>query len=92
MEFEVAIPSPLRSYTKGAQTVLVAVATPVPTLHALLDALDRDYPGIRFRVFDERQHLRPHIQVFVNATVQRDPASELPPRAKVMFVAALSGG
>jgi hypothetical protein len=61
-------------------------------LHALLDALDRDYPGIRFRVFDEQQQLRPHIQVFVNAVVQRDPASQLPPDAKVMFVAALSGG
>jgi molybdopterin converting factor small subunit len=92
MEFDVAIPSPLRSYTKGAPTVRVAVATPLPTLRALLDALDRDYPGIRFRVFDEQRQLRPHIQVFVNSVVQRDPASELPPGAKIMFVAALSGG
>jgi hypothetical protein len=92
MDFDVAIPSPLRSYTRGAPSVRVAVPDPVPTLHALLDALDRDYPGIRFRVFDEQQQLRPHIQVFVNAVVQRDPASQLPPDAKVMFVAALSGG
>jgi molybdopterin synthase sulfur carrier subunit len=92
MQFDVAIPSPLRSYTGGSPQVHVAVPVAAPTLRALFDALDRDYPGIRFRMFDEQEQLRPHIQVFVNAVVQRDPASELPPGAKVMVVAALSGG
>ena len=92
MEFEVAIPSPLRSYTGGAASVRVGVPAATPTLHGLLDALDRDYPGIRFRMFDEQEKLRPHIQVFVNALVQRDPVAELPAGAKVMIVAALSGG
>jgi len=91
MEFYVAIPTPLRSYTGGAEDVRVAVPSP-PTLRALVDALDRDYPGIRFRMFDEQERLRPHIQVFVNALVQRDPAATLPAGAKVMVVAALSGG
>ena len=92
MEFEVAIPSPLRSYTGGAGSVRVAVRAAAPTLRGLLEALDQDYPGIRFRMFDEQEKLRPHIQVFVNALVQRDAAAELPAGAKVMIVAALSGG
>jgi hypothetical protein len=41
---------------------------------------------------DEQGKLRPHIQVFVNARVQRDPGAVLPPAAEVMIVAALSGG
>ena len=43
-------------------------------------------------MLDEQGALRPHIQVFVNAAVQRNPAAILPPHADVMIVAALSGG
>jgi sulfur-carrier protein len=92
MEFPVRIPSPLRSYTGGAERIRVAVTLPQPTLADLLAALDADYPGIRFRIFDEQEKLRPHVQMFVNGTVQRDPAARLGPGADIMIVAALSGG
>jgi sulfur-carrier protein len=92
LEYRVAIPSPLRSYCSGASAVTVACAGRHPTLSDLLAGLDSAYPGIRFRMLDEQGKLRPHIQVFVNAAVQRDPAALLPPSADVMIVAALSGG
>ena len=92
MEYRVAIPSPLRSYCKGAAGVTVACAVSDPTLGDLLAGLDAAFPGIRFRMQDEQGKLRPHIKVFVNASVQRDLASLLPANADVMIVAALSGG
>ena len=92
MEFHVAIPSPLRSYCNGASAVTIACASASPTLGDLLVGLESAHPGIRFRMLDEQGKLRPHIQVFVNATVQRDPNAHLPEKADVMIVAALSGG
>ena len=92
MDFHVAIPSPLRSYCNGASKVTIACASASPTLGDLLAGLESAHPGIRFRMQDEQGKLRPHIQVFVNATVQRDPNASLPAEADVMIVAALSGG
>lgn len=91
----VRVPSPLRSYTSAAE---VAVAVPVlapelpPTLGGVLAALDGAYPGIRFRMIDEQGHVRPHIKLFVDATLTRDLATPLPAGSSVMIVAALSGG
>ena len=62
------------------------------TLGDALVALDIPYPGISFRRIDERRHLRPHIQIFVNGSVQRDLTAPLPEPVDVMIVAALSGG
>jgi hypothetical protein len=90
--FHVAIPSPLRSYTGGRADVTVAVPAAEPTLADLFAALDAAYPGIRFRMQDEAGNVRPHVQVFVNATVERNPAARLPANAEVMIVGALSGG
>jgi sulfur-carrier protein len=91
-DFRVAIPSPLRSYCDGAAAVTIACASDRPTLGELLLDLDSAHPGIRFRMVDEQGKLRPHIKVFVNASVERNPGALLPPRADVMIVAALSGG
>lgn len=92
MKFRVEIPSPLRSYCDGAAAVTIACAAKAPTLGDLLAGLESAHPGMRFRMQDEQGKLRPHIQVFVNAAVQRDPNAFLPPKADVMIVAALSGG
>lgn len=90
--YSVAIPTQLRSYTAGAAHVRVAVASPVPTLAEALAALDAAYPGIGFRMVDEAGHVRPHIQIFVNGKVERNPAANVPPNANIMIVGALSGG
>jgi len=92
LDIRVAIPSPLRSYCDGAAAVMIACAASNPTLGDLLADLDSAHPGIRFRMLDEQGKLRPHIKVFVNAAVERNPDALLPPHADVMIVAALSGG
>ena len=71
---------------------MIACSTESPTLGDLLAELESAYPGMRFRMLDEQGNLRPHIKVFVNAAVERDPTALLPAGAEVMIVAALSGG
>jgi molybdopterin synthase sulfur carrier subunit len=90
--FPVAIPSQLRSYTGGAARVAVAVANDPPRLRDVFASLDAAYPGIRFRMIDEAGRVRPHVQVFVAAKAQRDPAALLNAGDEIMIVGALSGG
>jgi molybdopterin synthase sulfur carrier subunit len=84
----VFIPTPLRSYTKRAATVEAEGAT----LAALLVDLDRRYPGIRFRMIDEQDRIRPHIRIFVNQQQVFDLATPLAPADDVQILQALSGG
>lgn len=90
--FNVAIPTVLRSYTGGAARVEARVEAKEPRLRDVFAALDAAYPGIRFRMVDEAGRVRPHIQVFVGMSVQRDPGARLEPGDEVMIVGALSGG
>ena len=86
---KVRIPNPLLSYTNQARTVDAEGAT----LDALTRDLDRQYPGIRFRIIDEHQRVRRHIKLFVNRDqADDDLATPLGPGDEVMIVAALSGG
>jgi molybdopterin synthase sulfur carrier subunit len=84
---QVLIPGALRSYT-GASRVEAAGAT----LGELLADLERQFPGIRFRVLDEQQRLRPHMRVFVNGLGVHDLGLALRPVDDVAIVQALSGG
>lgn len=90
--FRVAIPTPLRSYTAGAADVTVTTAADPPRLADVFAALDAAYPGMRFRMVDEAGRVRPHVQVFVDAKIERNPAAVLAPGAAIMIVGALSGG
>ena len=84
---KVLVPSALRSYTGTPQ-----VDATGETLLALFADLDRRYPGLRFRVVDERQQLRPNMRVFVNGLNVRDLGQALQPDDFVAVVLALSGG
>lgn len=84
---KVLIPSPLRSYT-GCSWVDADGAT----LGALLDDLDRRYPGIRFRMIDEQDRMRRHVRFFVNGEATFDLALPIAPTDEVCIVQALSGG
>ena len=90
--FSVAIPTVLRSYTQGAARVEVAVDADPVRLRDVFAALDRLYPGIRFRMVDESGKVRPHIQVFVGTAVERNPDAFVRPCDEIMLVGALSGG
>ena len=85
---KVVLPTPLAEYTAGRREVEAQGAT----LDALLGDLDRRYPGIRFRVVDEQDAIRPHIKIFVNRALERRLARALAADDEVLVVAALSGG
>ena len=86
---KVRIPNPLLSYTNQARVVDAHGAT----LDDLTRDLDRQFPGIRFRIIDEHHRVRRHIKLFINATQANDDlASPLADGDEVMIVAALSGG
>jgi molybdopterin converting factor small subunit len=68
------------------------VDLPGASLGAVLDALDGRFPGVKFRIVDERGCLRRHINLFVNEDLVTDLARPLVPSDEVMIVAALSGG
>jgi molybdopterin converting factor small subunit len=84
---KVLIPGALRSYTGLAQAEGVG-----ETLDALFADLDRRYPGLRFRVVDEQNQLRPNMRLFVNGLGVRDLRHALKPDDAVAIVLALSGG
>ena len=84
---KVLIPSPLVSYTKARQ-----VEAEGATLGQLLAELDRRYPGLRFRMIDEKDAMRRHIRFFVNGEQAFDLARPLRPSDEVQIVQALSGG
>jgi molybdopterin converting factor small subunit len=84
----VLIPSPLRSYTAGRDWVEADGGT----LGAVLDDLDRRFPGIRFRMIDEQQAMRRHIRFFVNGAQTFDLATPLRAADELCIVQALSGG
>ena len=84
---KVRIPSPLPSYTESTE-----VAASGATLAELLLDLDRQFPGLRFRVIDELDRLRPHMRLFVNQQPVRDLAHPLASTDRVQIVQALSGG
>ena len=96
MRLTVLVPGLLRSYTAGAERVELEVAATTgagaPTLADGLGALDRAFPGLRFRIVDEQGRIRPHIKLFVDGGQARDPAAPLPATATLMIVGALSGG
>jgi hypothetical protein len=85
----VRIPGLLRSYTEGA--VAVELAAPA-TLDEALRALDVRFPGLRFRIIDEQDAIRPHIKLFVDGELARDLAAAIPAARELMIVGALSGG
>ena len=85
---KVNLPTPLTDYTDGKRDV-VAIGN---TVDKLLHDLDRQYPGIRFRMIDEQGRVRPHIKLFVDRELQRDLGFLLTPQSEIMIVAALSGG
>ena len=85
---KVRVPTPLRSYT-GLRANVEADGD---TLSAVLDDLDRRYPGMRFRIVDEQDQLRQHMSIFVRGERTRDLAMRLDDVDEVVIMQALSGG
>ncbi len=84
----VRIPTPLRSYTGNAARVGAKGAT----IAELVADLDRQYPGLAFRIVDEQDQLRPHIVVWIGQDRCRDLSRPLAGVDEVTIMQALSGG
>ena len=85
---KVLIPTPLHSYTASRSLVDATGAT----LDAVTRDLDRQFPGIRFRVVDEQERIRPHVKFFVNRVQVTDLATPVRPSDEVAIIQAFSGG
>ncbi len=85
---KVIIPSPLLSYTNQQKEVEAVGGT----VNELLEDLNRSYPGIRFRMIDEQDAIRPHMKIFVNGEQVFGLKSLLKPGDEVHILQALSGG
>lgn len=84
----VHVGSILHSYTGGMSRV---EADGVSLTDVLAD-LDRRYPGLRFRVIDEQDHIRPHIRIFVGETPAAGLEAAVGEHDEVHILGALSGG
>lgn len=84
----VRVASPLRSYTAGA----AQVSAHGQTVGGVLSDLERAHPGMRFRMIDEQDRIRPHIRIFINQREVKSLAETLSPKDEVHLICALSGG
>ena len=85
---KVLLPTPLAGYTANRREVEAGGAT----LADLFDDLDRRYPGIRFRMIDEHDRIRPHMRLFVNSSEARELSAAVHAGDTVHVICALSGG
>jgi sulfur-carrier protein len=91
MSLKVVIPTPLRKFTSGADTVQIEAST----VQEVLDNLDSKYPGIRASVCDERGSLRRFINIYLDGEDVRfleNLATPVTDGAEVAIVPAISGG
>jgi sulfur-carrier protein len=84
---KVLIPSPLLSYTGTSR-----VSATGRTLDEVLRDLDRQFPGLRFRVMDEQGRLRRHLRFFLEGEQVFDLGTALAEHQELIIVQALSGG
>jgi molybdopterin converting factor small subunit len=84
----VLIPSQLHAYSGGRSRVEAVGAR----LLDVLDDLDRRFPGLKFRVVDEQDRIRPHMRLFIGRTAARDLTSPIEDGDELMIFGALSGG
>jgi len=84
---KVIIPSQLLSYTRRVELQVEG-----GTVAEVLAALDRQFPGLRFRIIDEQNEIRPHIRIFVNQEYARSLEFALKPEDEIRIIGAISGG
>jgi molybdopterin synthase sulfur carrier subunit len=62
MPVNVRIPTPLRKLTKEKDIVQASGAT----IQEIIDGLEKEYPGLKERICDERGELRRFVNVYLN--------------------------
>jgi molybdopterin synthase sulfur carrier subunit len=91
MSLKVVIPTPLRKFTAGAESVQVEAKT----IQEVLDNLESKYPGIRGSLCDEKGGLRRFINIYLDGEDVRfleNLATPVTDGAEIAIVPAISGG
>ena len=91
MSLKIVIPTPLRKFTSGAESVEVDAGT----VGQVLDNLDSRYPGFRASVCDETGSLRRFINIYIDGEDVRfleNLSTPVTDGAEVAIVPAISGG
>lgn len=84
---KVFIPTPLRSYT-NEKSVVTANGK---TVSELLEDLNHEFPGIRFRIVNEQDQIREHIKIFIGSELASN-LSERTNQEDIHIICSLSGG
>jgi len=87
----VVVPVALRSRTGNRSRVTV----PSGTVREVIEALDRDYPGLRFNLCYETGELRTFVNIFVNNDHVRylqGLDTPVPPGATLFVLQSVAGG
>ncbi|HVM99939.1 MAG TPA: MoaD/ThiS family protein [Caulobacteraceae bacterium] len=84
----VLVPSQLHAYTGGVSRLEAEGAA----IADVLDDLDRRFPGLKFRIIDEQDRVRPHMRLFVGKTAARDIRAPVSDGDELLIFGALSGG
>jgi len=91
MSVRVRVPTPLRKFTHGADEVSAQGGT----MRALMDDLERSYPGIKERICDETGKVRRFVNVYVNGDDIRflqNLETSLKDGDNISIVPAIAGG
>ena len=85
------IPTPLRPYTEGQSTIELDGKNIAAVLSQLVD----EFPAVRPYIFDERDQLRPYVNMFLNGEDVRNLQGDKTPVGKddkVRIVPSIAGG
>jgi molybdopterin synthase sulfur carrier subunit len=91
MSVRVRVPTPLRKFTNGADEV----AAQGSNVRALVDDLEKKYPGIKERICDETGKIRRFVNVYVNGDDIRflqNLETSLKEGDNISIVPAIAGG
>ncbi|MCQ9208400.1 MAG: MoaD/ThiS family protein [Omnitrophica bacterium] len=91
MSIKVRIPAPLQKLTQSKEEVEAGGTN----IKELIDALEKDFPGIKERICDEKGLVRKFINIYVNGEdvrfLQQD-ATPVKDGDEVSIIPAIAGG
>jgi molybdopterin synthase sulfur carrier subunit len=91
MAVRVRVPTPLRKFTQGADEV----SAQGNNIRAIVDDLDKNFPGIKERICDETGKIRRFVNVYVNGDDIRflqNLETSLKEGDNISIVPAIAGG
>ena len=81
-----------RKVRDTVEALLADIEARGDTVEAVARDLDRQFPGIRFRMIDEQDRIRPHVKIFLNGIQVWELRERVEPSDELAIVQAFSGG